>query len=448
MGRIVVIDPITRMSGFLGIEVEVEGDKIIDAKAVGNLFRGFEKILKGRHALDAVYLTERICGICSSAHSVASTLALKDALEITPSLNVRYIRDLIHAFDIIQNHIRHFYLFTVPDYVKFDSINPVSETCHKDYRIPDNLNNKIQGDYIKSIEYSKLAHVGVALLGGKSPHNHGILPGVVTGSLDRFRIEELKSMINKIKDFVDNYMLEDVDIISNYYNDYFEKGDTYNNFLSFGLFDYEDFSYVKPSVIINGIRQEFDKDKIRENIAYSWYKPEGGQVVEDINKEGAYSFVKSPRYDKWAMEVGPLARMILSGRYKLQNSTMDRITARCLEASVILKIMQVLIERIEPVEEKIKYQFKDKAEGIGLTDTTRGALLHFVSLERDIINRYDIITPSAWNFSPRDENFFGTAEKALMGTKINDVNDIVEVGRIVRSFDPCISCATHVTVRR
>lgn len=448
MGKTVVIDPITRMSGFLGIEVEIEGDKIVDAKAVGNLFRGFEKILKGRHALDAVYLTERICGICSSAHSVASTLALEDALEITPSLNVRYIRDLIHAFDIIQNHIRHFYLFTVPDYVKFDSINPVSETCHKDYRLPDNLNKKIREDYIKSIEYSKLAHVGVALLGGKSPHNHGILPGVVTGSLDKFKIQELKSMINKIKDFVDNYMLEDVDIISNYYNDYFEKGETYYNFLSFGLFDYEDFFYVKPTVIINGIRQEFDKDKIRENIVYSWYKLEGGQIVEDINKERAYSFVKSPRYDKWAMEVGPLARMILSGRYKLQNSTMDRITARCLEASVILKIMQVLIERIEPVEERIKYQFKDKAEGIGLTDTTRGALLHFVSLEGDIINGYDIITPSAWNFSPRDENSFGTAEKALMGTKINDVNDIVEVGRIVRSFDPCISCATHVTVRR
>ncbi|SEF88247.1 hydrogenase large subunit [Caloramator fervidus] len=441
-----IIDPITRISGFLGVEVEIEKNKIVEAKVEGNLFRGFEKILKGRYALDAVYLTERICGICSSAHALAATLALENALNLVPTENVIYIRDLLHSFDIIQNHIRHFYLFTVPDYVEFDFSSPLYETCHKDYRIPDKLSRKIQEDYLKSIEFSKLAHVGVALLGGKAPHNHGILPGIVSVSLDRLKIEEIKSIINKIKDFVDNCMLEDVNIISMYYGDYFEKGKTYNNFLSFGLFDYEDFYYVKPSVIINGVKSDFDVNKIHENINYSWYEVHDGQVVENIKKKGAYSFVKSPRYDKMPVEVGPLARMILSGKYNLKSSTMDRIIARCQEASNILRIMSIIVERIEPFKKEVKYDFK-VSSGLGMVDTTRGALLHYVKLDYDKIDGYDIITPSAWNFSPRDD-FLGTVEKALVDTFIDDINDVVEVGRIVRSFDPCISCATHVTLRR
>jgi len=78
MGSKITINPITRISGFLEIQVEIERNKIIDAKSSGMLFRGFEKMLRGRLPLDATYFTERICGICSTAHSMASTLALED----------------------------------------------------------------------------------------------------------------------------------------------------------------------------------------------------------------------------------------------------------------------------------------------------------------------------------------------------------------------------------
>ena len=75
-------------------------------------------MLKGRSPLDAIYFTERICGICSTAHAMASTLALEDALKITVSLNDSYIRDIMHGFEFIQNHLRHFYLLSIPSYVK------------------------------------------------------------------------------------------------------------------------------------------------------------------------------------------------------------------------------------------------------------------------------------------------------------------------------------------
>ena len=99
----IIIDPITRISGYLEIRSEVEENKIISAEARGLLYRGFEKMLQGRYPLDAIFFTERICGICSAAHAYASTLALDDALQTPTTLNDRYLRDIIHGFEYIQN---------------------------------------------------------------------------------------------------------------------------------------------------------------------------------------------------------------------------------------------------------------------------------------------------------------------------------------------------------
>ena len=169
MSKTITIDPVTRISGFLEIKAEVEGNTIAKANASGLLFRGFEKMLKGRSPLDAIYFTERICGICSTAHSMASTLALEDALKVTVSLNDNYIRDIMHGFEFIQNHLRHFYLLSIPSYAKISSIKLIEEQQYTDFRLPERINKKIEEDYVKSIELSRLAHEGLALLGGKAP---------------------------------------------------------------------------------------------------------------------------------------------------------------------------------------------------------------------------------------------------------------------------------------
>jgi hydrogenase large subunit len=146
------------------------------------------------------------------------------------------------------------------------------------------------------------------------------------------------------------------------------------------------------------------------------------------------------------MEVGPLARLIVSGEYTNGNSCMDRIIARVLETEKILGIMKKLSERVElkPNNQKI-YEIPEKAYGVGLTDTTRGALGHWLSIDKNVINHYNIITPTVWNLSPKDEaNLPGITERALIGTRLNNIKEPIEIGRIVRSFDPCVSCATHL----
>lgn len=449
MGKTITIDPVTRISGFLEIKAEIEGNTIAKANASGLLFRGFEKMLKGRSPLDAIYFTERICGICSTAHAMASTLALEDALKITVSLNDSYLRDIMHGFEFIQNHLRHFYLLSMVSYAKISSLKLINTEQYSDYRLPEKINKKIEEDYVKSIELSRLAHEGLALLGGKAPHAHGIFVGGVTVNIDAYKLEKVKSIIKNIESFVTNTMKEDVEIISKYYPDYFKKGISYPYFMTYGVFDkYEDpeITYVKSGVVKDNVKYALEPDKITEQIHYAWYKKDEELEEVDLSKLDAYTFIKAPRYLGMPMEVGPLARLIISGEYTNGHSCMDRTIARVLETEKILGIMKKLAERIElkPNNQKV-YDITDKAYGVGLIDTTRGALGHWISIDKKVINHYNIITPTVWNLSPKDEsNIPGTIERALIGTKLNNIKEPIEIGRIVRSFDPCVSCATHL----
>ena len=449
MRKRITIDPVTRISGFLEIRSEVEENTIVDAKASGLLFRGFEKILKGRPPLDAVYFTERICGICSTAHAMASSLALEDALQISVSLNDNYLRDIMHGFEFVQNHLRHFYLLSMPSYVEISKIKLAGDSQYKDYRIPKEINKRIEEHYIKSIEFSRLAHEGLAILGGKAPHNHGIFVGGVTVNIDAYKLEKVKSIIKSIKTFVKDEMVEDVEIIARYYDDYFKKGISYPYFMSYGVFDrYEDseITYVKPGIVKDGVKYSLYPNKITEQIYYSWYKRDKDLEEVDLSKIDAYTFIKAPRYSGLPMEVGPLARLIISGDYKGGHSSMDRNIARVLETEKILEILENLAERVELKQNNQKpYEIPKKAYGTGLIDTTRGALGHWIEIENQVINHYNIITPSVWNLSPKGMSYYpGTVERALIGSKINNTKEPVEIGRIVRSFDPCVSCATHL----
>jgi hydrogenase large subunit len=449
MGYIITIDPVTRISGFLEIRAEVNENIIIKAEASGLLFRGFEKMLKGRSPLDAVYFTERICGICSTAHAMASSMALEDALKINVTLNDSYLRDIMHGFEFVQNHLRHFYLLTIPSYVKISSVKLVGDQQYTDFRLPEEMSKKIEKHYVSSIEFSRLAHEGLAILGGKAPHNHGVFVGGVTVNIDAYKLEKVKSIIKSIKAFVTTEMKEDIELIAKFYADYFQKGKSYPYFMSYGVFDkYDDpeLTYVKKGVMKEGILQPLDANRITEQIRYSWYKTDEASVEVDLSKSDAYTFVKSPRYSELPMEVGPLARLIISGQYTGGNSCMDRNIARVLETEKILGIIEKLAERVNLTGNNQKaYMMPEKAYGVGLIDTTRGALGHWIQIENQVINHYNIITPTVWNLSPKDVlGSPGVVERALIGSTINNIKEPVEIGRIVRSFDPCVSCATHL----
>lgn len=455
MSKRIVINPLTRISGFMEIDVTIDQNQVVDAKTKGNLFRGFEQMLVGRSPFDAVYFTQRICGICSAAHSMASSRALEDALNIEPMEQGNYLRDIIHCCEFLQNHIRHFYQYTVPDFVKIEQ-NSLFQTDHDDFRLPKNMNDRISQHYFDSLKFSRLAHQMLAVLGGKAPHNHGVFIGGITTQATAEKVVHIDSILVRIARFIDEKMIPDVYDIARFYEDYFRMGGGYGNLLTYGAFNhYKELGtlYVDPLVSTMGSVETFDESKIQEKIDYAYFKsitnsnqPNEEVTEPDMDKEKAYSWVKAPRYKGLPFEVGPLARLILSGAYDNGISAMDRTIARVLEAKKITEIMKILLQQLIPgVNVQKKYELPESASGRGLLDTTRGALGHWLKIRDKKISFYQIITPSTWDFSTRDDQGYrGTAEEALIGTPIQNPDKPAEIGRILRSFDPCMSCATHV----
>ncbi|MFT5874566.1 MAG: hydrogenase large subunit [Clostridium sp.] len=369
-------------------------------------------------------------------------------------MSLRCLDNFAHGAEYLQNIIRQICIFVFPDYA---NITVAPGKSDYDFRLSDKNTEIINKDYIKALECSRKAHEMVALIGGKVPHSHGVFVGGTTANMDASKIIRLKSILQSISEFMCKNMVYDINIIARYYPEYFKIGGGTKNLLTYGLFNdfhNKEMQYVKPSTYIDGEVASLDAKAITESSAFSWYKdsiasavPSNAPSEMDIKKPGAYTFIKAPRYQGKVVQVGPLARMILSGSYKNSISTMDRLIARVLEGKKLCEKMLIILDEIEPIPAvQEKYVIPESAQGIGLCDAVRGALGHFLTIEKGVIKNCDIITPTAWNLSPIDEmGQHGPLESALIGTEIENLKNPVEIGRIVRSFDPCISCATHVT---
>ena len=226
--------------------------------------------------------------------------------------------------------------------------------------------------------------------------------------------------------------------------------------MSYGCFDnYPTLGtlYLNPMISVGGETRALDPGMITEEIDYSWYtdqldaySPMQTVPADDMNKQKAYSFIKSTKIGSRPFECGPLARQWLSGEYRHGISTMDRTIARIFEAKKITEILKTLLDNmILNVDTQSVYEIPEASAGAGLTDTTRGALGHWLKIENQLLSFYQVITPSVWNLSSHgNDGMLGTGEQALIGAEIQDEDNPVELARIIRSFDPCVSCATHV----
>jgi hydrogenase large subunit len=249
-------------------------------------------------------------------------------------------------------------------------------------------------------------------------------------------------------------------------------GKGHNNFLSFGQLDLPKGSMVKgrcrdsnlliPAGFVTGNKIEpFNQEKISEHTSSSWYSGEDGSKHPFVSRTNPYatgkesekySWIKAPRYNGMPAETGPLAEMMVSGHplftdlaKRSSPSAFVRELARLVRPLEILPAMKKWIMKLDPNEEfYIPPENISNGDGFGLTQASRGALGHWVRIEDKKIQHYQIITPTAWNGSPRDSSGMrGPWEEALIGTPIKDPNNPVELGHIIRSFDPCLVCAVH-----
>jgi hydrogenase large subunit len=505
MGKI-IIDPVSRIEGHLKVEVVVEGGEVKEAESSGTLFRGLELIMRGRDPRDAQRISQRICGVCPTSHSTAAALNLDSAFGISDKIpdNGRIIRNLILGAAHIADHILHFYHLVALDYVdvaklaKYEGNNPTLNSIKSfisrgelgpfvpryegDYRLPDEANEQAVAHYVSAFDMRRKSQEMLALFGGKMPHNMGVMPGGVASIPTVDNMTAFLWKLKELQEFIDNVYLPDVVAVAQVYSDYFEIGHGCDNLLAYGSYELDgkeaDLTkrrrFFKPGITSTDLKfNEFDPAKITEEVKYSWYAdsisgkhPSQGDVVLDEEKKGAYSWLKSPRYGKAVFEVGPLARIMVNyvgddpGVKSLVDSAlsqagispdkmfsvMGRNLARALETKLIADAMADWVLELKPGEPAyISYELPEESTGMGLVGAARGALGHWIEIKEGKIANYQVITPSTWNISPKDdEDQPGPLEQSMLGTKIKDETNPFEIVRIVRSFDPCLACSVHL----
>ncbi|MBT6810911.1 MAG: nickel-dependent hydrogenase large subunit [Thiotrichales bacterium] len=561
MSERIVVDPITRIEGHLRIEAEMDGDKIGAAYSSGTMVRGIENILKGRDPRDAWVYTQRICGVCTLVHGIASVRAVEDALNWEIPANAQLIRNLMIGAQYVHDHVMHFYHLHALDWVDVVSAlsadpKATSELAqsisswpksspgyfsdiqkkvkgfvesgqlgifsnaywgHPAYKLPAEANLMAVAHYLEALEWQRDVVKIHTILGGKNPHPNFVVGGAPvaistedTGNtaLNMDGLMTIKSVIEKMQAFVDQVYVPDTLAIASFYKDWFSKGEGVGNFMVMGDFpakgnnDVDSF-LVPPGIILNrdlSTVHDFDLNdasQIREYVAHSWYdysegKNEGLHPYDgetNLNYSGpkppykhldvdqSYSWLKSPRWKGHAMEVGPLARVLVMyakgheqtvelANYALKTldlpleamfSTMGRTAARTLETKIFADNMMGwygdLVANIKAGDLTTHNQklwdpadWPSEAKGVGFTEAPRGALGHWIVIKDQKIDNYQAVVPTTWNAGPRDsEGKRGPYEAALEDNHtMYDTNQPLEILRTLHSFDPCIACAVHL----
>ena len=551
----VVVDPVTRIEGHLRIEAEVEAGKIKDAWSSCTMFRGVELILKGRDPRDAWAFTQRICGVCTTVHAIASVRAVENAVGSVPPPNARLLRNLIIASQCVQDHVIHFYHLHALDWVDIVSalsadpgktsslaesisdwplsspkyfsgikervktfvergqLGPFANAYwgHPAYKLPPEANLMAVAHYLEALDWQREVIKMHAVLGGKNPHLQSFLVGGMATPLDPDKqasinagtIAFLRELIAKAKDFVARVYIPDLLAVASFYKDWAGVGGGVGNFLVYGEYPEDDNpkpSLFLPSGVIRGKDlgkvEAFDPAKITEHVKHSWYDYAGGDdkglhpysgetkpnytgpnpPYERLTTDAKYSWLKAPRYDGLAMEVGPLSRMLVaygSGHPRVKElvgmvlgklsvgaealfSTLGRVAARGIETLVLAERMETWLDQLAEnmgrrdlrIHDNSKWDpasWPAEATGAGFHEAPRGALGHWVHINRGAIENYQCVVPSTWNGGPRDAaGNRGPYEEALLGTPMADPGKPLEILRTIHSFDPCMACGVHV----
>ena len=335
-----VIDPVTRIEGHLRIEAQLDGGKVSDSWSSGTMFRGIEIILKGRDPREAWIWAQRICGVCTMVHALASVRAVENALGIDVPENARIVRNILAGSQMVQDHVVHFYHLHALDWVDVASAlkaDPVKTSQiaqsisdyekssasyfrgiqqrvkavvdsgqlslfasgywgHPAYLLPPEMNLLAVAHYLEALTWQKDFIRIHAALGGKNPHPQTFLVGGMTTTLDPNEpfavvnpeaITFLKDLVKGARRFVEQVYIPDVLAVAPFYKEWFSRGEGLGNFLSYGDYapanqdDPKTFLFPRGVVLGRDLStvHPVDPGKISESVSHSWYEYSNGDAT-------------------------------------------------------------------------------------------------------------------------------------------------------------------------
>jgi hydrogenase large subunit len=336
-GKRVVVDPICRIEGHLRIEVNLDDDNVIrNAVSTGNMWRGLEVILKGRDPRDAWAFTERICGVCTGVHALASVRAVEDALGIDIPANANHIRNLMMLAQQTQDHLVHFYHLHALDWVDVVSalsadpratstlqqsitdwsksspgyfrnvqarlkrfvesgqLGPFSNAYWGSpaYKLPPEANLMAVTHYLEALDFQREIVKIHTIFGGRNPHPNWVVGGMPcsfslngTGGINMESLNLVSSIIDRSIEFVDKVYIPDLKAIASFYKEWtYGGGLSSKNLLSYGDYpevanDWSQDNMLMPGgAIIDGDLSQVhevdvrDPEQIQEFVTHSWYE--------------------------------------------------------------------------------------------------------------------------------------------------------------------------------
>ena len=385
---------------------------------------------------------------------------------------------------------------------------------HPAYKLPPEVNLLAVAHYLEALEWQKEIVKIHAIFGGKNPHPNYLVGGVPcsintdeVNALNTERLNHVGSLISGAMNFVEQVYIPDLMAIAGFYKDWAAIGSGLKNYMAYGDlptrgYNYpEYFKFQRGAILNRNLNEVFDvngrdSEEIIEYISHSWYKyavgdtkglhPWQGETefnftgpkppFEQLNVEGKYSWLKTPRWKDHPMEVGPLARLLVAfakGNTEVKDvvtealqklnvpvdalfSTLGRTAARGLETRLVVRWMKEFYDQLIASikggdvntftrEKWDPATWPATAEGVGMTEAPRGALAHWIRIKDRLIDNYQLVVPSTWNASPRDSKGQRSAyEESLVGTPVANIEQPVEILRTIHSFDPCLACAVHI----
>ncbi|BBE71401.1 nickel-dependent hydrogenase large subunit [Oharaeibacter diazotrophicus] len=477
-----VVGPFNRVEGDLEVTLDVEDGVVASARVSTPLYRGFEQILVGRPAGDALVIAPRICGICSVSQSMAAVAALRALGGVEPESNGVLAANLAHAAENIADHLTHFAVFFMPDFTR-----PVY-AGRSWYEAAATRYAAVSGTAAEEFLPARARLLQImGLVAGKWPHSLAFQPGGTTRTLDLGARMRLRAILRDLRGFFERTVIgTGLDAFLA-----IATPDALAAYAEAGRGDLPAFLRIAADVGLDRLGPgpgplasfgayhgdggplfaagsfdaatgfaPLDPDRIAEDVTHASMRgagavhPARGDTVPDVDKADGYSFAKAPRLGGRPAEVGALARQAVDGQPLIRallardggSRVTTRILARMVEIARLLPAMEGWVSSLDPSAPFCADgRLPTDGVGEGLVEAARGALGHWIAVRGGKLSHYQIVAPTTWNFSPRDAaGVPGPLEGALEGTVVGaEGAGSVAVQHVVRSFDPCMVCTAH-----
>jgi len=413
MSKTINIDHIAKIEGHAKLNIKIEDNKVEKCQLeVFEASRYFEAIVKNRGYDELPIITARICGICSQAHAIASIKAIENAFGIRPSQQTKLLRELLCIASVIQSHVLHLYFMVLPDYLGYDSALAMA--------------SKYKNEISRALKLKKLSNDIMTVIGGRDIHS---VTCVVGGFSKIPSKSEMKELLERIKD-AKNDAIETAKLFTKLRYPKFERKTHY-----FALTKPKQYAILDGSIASTKSKiktKDYEKHFKEHIMPYSTAK---FCIAKEGSMVGALARININR-----KSLGYNAKKLLKLKTPCYNAFMNNV-CQAVEIVHLIETSIKMIEGLKLKEEPLPLIKPKARRGISATEAPRGLLFHDYQFDKNgIVKSANIITPTSQNLKNIEEDI-----KEFLPTilKKKEKEIILDLEKLIRAYDPCISCSTH-----